>query len=60
VEFLDFTIRIVPKSKNTTPSEQFQNPKIPHHQNSSKFQKYHTIRTVPKSTNPNFWILELF
>jgi hypothetical protein len=29
----------------------FQNPKIPHHQNSSKFQKYHTIRTVPKSKN---------
>jgi hypothetical protein len=43
--------RTVPKSKNTPLSEQFQIPKIPHHQNTSKIQKYHTIRTVPKSKN---------
>jgi hypothetical protein len=40
------TVRTVPKQRNTTLSEQFQNKEIPHCQNSSKTKKYHTVRTV--------------
>jgi hypothetical protein len=45
------TVRTVPKQRNTTLSEQFQNKEIPHCQNSSKTKKYHTVRTVPKQRN---------